>query len=78
MIVPPIISGRTPKRSIIHPVSGPITPFSARASEKGSAVIAWLRFRLAATGRKKTWNPCQWTLPPVPFIAEDAPTIHQP
>ena len=76
--VPPNMSGRTPNRSMSHPVIGPMMPPSALDRAKGRAVAAWDRPRLWATGRKKTLNPCQWMLPPNPFVTDDAATIHQP
>ena len=68
MVVPANINVRKPYLSRAHPVIGPSTPFSARASENAREVCQAVRFRLSDTGMKKTVNPCHRTDPPSPLM----------
>ena len=77
-IVPANIKMRNPYLSSAHPVIGPSTPFSARASENASEVCHAVRFRLSDTGMKKTVKPCQRTDPPSPFMTAAPASRYQP
>ena len=77
-MVPANIRVRNPYLSSAHPVMGPSTPFSARASENASEVCQAVRFRLSDTGMKKTVKPCHKTDPPSPLMTAAPASRYHP